>query len=71
MLPQGLTYVDSWIEVNFQRCFQLMECEDIRLLQEWTYRWHDLVDFEVVPVGPSKTTWEAFKNYSEQPGTKS
>jgi hypothetical protein len=33
--PEGLTYVGSWIEPNFDRCFQLMECDDLRLLQEW------------------------------------
>ena len=34
MAPEGLTYVGSWIEANFDRCFQLMECADPRLLQE-------------------------------------
>ena len=33
-LPEGLKYIDSWIEPNFDRCFQLMECDDARLLQE-------------------------------------
>ena len=33
--PDGLTYIGSWIEPNFDRCFQLMECDDLRLLQEW------------------------------------
>ncbi len=35
MLPEGLTYVGSWIEASFDRCFQLVECDDARLLQEW------------------------------------
>ena len=30
-LPDGLKYVNSWVEPNFARCFQLMECEDLRL----------------------------------------
>ena len=34
MMPEGLTYVGSWIEANFDRCFQLMECDDARLLQD-------------------------------------
>ena len=34
-LPDGLRYVDSWVEASFGRCFQLMECDDARLLQEW------------------------------------
>src|SRR4051794_2814609 len=35
MIPEGLRYLDSWIEPNFSRCFQLMECDDLRLFQEW------------------------------------
>jgi hypothetical protein len=54
--PAGLGYVGSWIEVNFDRCFQLMECEDARLLQEWVLFWGDLIEFEIVPVVPSAET---------------
>jgi Protein of unknown function (DUF3303) len=35
MFPEGLKYIDSWVEPNFSRCSQLMECDDLRLLQEW------------------------------------
>jgi len=59
MAPEGLTYVGSWIEANFDRCFQLMECTDPRLLQQWVLRWADLIEFEFVPVVPSKDTAEA------------
>lgn len=59
MAPEGLTYVGSWIETNFDRCFQLMECTDARLLQQWVLRWADLIEFEFVPVVPSKDTAEA------------
>ena len=58
MSPEGLTYVGSWIEANFDRCFQLMECDDVRLLQEWVTSWSDLADFEIIPVVPSKDTSE-------------
>jgi hypothetical protein len=58
MMPDGLRYVGSWIEVNFDRCFQLMECEDARLLQQWMVNWTDLMDFEVVPVATSEETRE-------------
>ena len=58
MLPDGLKYVDSWVEANFDRCFQLMECEDPRMFQQWVVRWHDLIDFEIVPVVSSKDTME-------------
>lgn len=58
MAPAGLTYVGSWIEANFDRCFQLMECPDAGLLQDWILEWADLADFEIVPVVPSKQTAE-------------
>ena len=58
MLPDGLKYVDSWVEANFDRCFQLMECDDARLFQQWVMQWRDLVDFEIVPVVQSKQTME-------------
>ncbi|RPI10438.1 MAG: DUF3303 domain-containing protein [Zetaproteobacteria bacterium] len=54
MTPDGLTYVGSWIEANWDRCFQLMECQDARLLQQWAIQWRDLCEFEFVPVVPSK-----------------
>ena len=54
MLPNGLKYIDSWVETNFDRCFQLMECDDPTLFQQWAVQWQDLVDFEFVPVMPSR-----------------
>jgi hypothetical protein len=57
-MPEGLRYLDSWIEPNFDRCFQLMETGDARLLQQWILGWGDLVEFEIVPVVPSKDTRE-------------
>jgi hypothetical protein len=58
-MPDGLAYVDSWIEPGFGRCFQLMECSDLRLFQEWILRWRGFgATFEVVPVVSSKETRE-------------
>ena len=59
MTPDGLEYVQSWVESNFDRCFQLMECDDPGLFQQWAARWQDLVEFEVVPVVTSKDAAEA------------
>lgn len=53
MLPEGLHYVVSWVETNYDRCFQVMECDDPRLFDEWIAQWADLADFEVVPVRTS------------------
>ncbi|HEX6747988.1 MAG TPA: DUF3303 family protein [Longimicrobium sp.] len=50
MMPPGLNYVASWVEPDFSRCFQVMECDDPGLLRQWTDAWEDLVDFEIVPV---------------------
>ncbi len=59
--PDGLKYVGSWIEANFDRCFRLMECDDARLLQRWVAVWSDLIEFEIVPVVPSPETREAIE----------
>jgi hypothetical protein len=58
MMPDGLKYVESWIEANFDRCFQLMECDDPRKFQQWVIQWHDLIDFEIIPVVSSKDTMQ-------------
>ena len=66
-MPDGLIYVNSWIEPNFSRCFQLMECDDLRLLQEWFLQWRGAgVTFEVVPVVSSKDTQEVVKPHLHQ-----
>ena len=59
--PDGLKYVSSWIEANFDRCFQLMECDDARLFQQWVAGWSDLIEFEIVPVVPSAETRQAIE----------
>ncbi len=57
MLPDGLFYLDSWLEKDGDRCFQLMETNDISLFQNWLDHWKDLVRIEVVELGekPGKT----------------
>ena len=59
MMPEGLKYVDSWVEPSFERCFQLMECDDPSLFQQWTAQWQDLLEFEIIPVVTSKEAAEA------------
>ena len=68
MIPEGLTYVDSWVEPNFGRCFQLMECADLRLLQSWVLLWTGSgVTFEIVPVVGSKETREVVAPFLDKP----
>jgi hypothetical protein len=50
LAPQGLRYVSSWVDTTFERCYQLMETDDPRLLDDWIAHWSDIVDFEVHPV---------------------
>ena len=50
LAPDGLTYVASWVTPNLMRCYQVMECNDRELLDDWISRWTDLVHFDVVPV---------------------
>ena len=53
MAPDGVRYVSSWVDLPFQRCFQVMEAESEALLREWTANWQDLVDFEIIPIRTS------------------
>ncbi len=62
MMPDGLKYIDSWIEADLNRCFQLMETDDAALFQRWVAKWSDLVDFEIVPVVPSVETRKVFES---------
>jgi Protein of unknown function (DUF3303) len=74
MAPEGLRYSGRWVETNFDRCFQLMECDakgptrstvrgawgenDASLLEKWAEHWRDLIEFEFIPVRPSKEVAE-------------
>jgi uncharacterized protein DUF3303 len=61
-IPDGLTYVDSWVDAGLDRVWQIMETDDPALIQEWIAFWADLVDFEVVPVTKSSATLEALRS---------
>lgn len=50
LAPDGLRYVSSWITEDLATCYQVMECDDRTLLDEWMAHWNDIVDFEVIPV---------------------
>jgi hypothetical protein len=54
MQPAGLVYLSSWVDEKLERCYQLMETADRRLLDEWMANWNDLIEFEVYPVITSK-----------------
>lgn len=54
MAPEGVRYLTSWVDLDFRRCFQVMEAESEAKLREWTANWEDLVEFEIVPVRTSE-----------------
>jgi uncharacterized protein DUF3303 len=53
MMPDGLNYLSSWIDIEFKVCYQLMETENVTLFERWTENWEDLMEFEIVPVRSS------------------
>lgn len=58
LMPEGLTYVSSWVTADLTRCYQVVECDDRRLLEQWMARWSDLVEFGVEPVVTSAEAGE-------------
>ena len=54
MAPEGVRYISSWVDLEFRRCFQVMEAGSEAMLKEWTDKWNDLVEFEIVPVRTSE-----------------
>jgi hypothetical protein len=49
MAPADVRYVSSWVDLEFRRCFQIMEADSDSALREWTRHWENLVSFEIVP----------------------
>jgi hypothetical protein len=47
MFPEGLQFLNSWVNKENNKCFQLMETNDIKLFFKWFEHWKDLVDFEL------------------------
>ena len=50
MAPDGLRYVSSWVTDDLRLCYQVMECDDRALLEQWAARWSDLAEVEIHPV---------------------
>ncbi len=54
LAPDGVRYISSWVDLEFRRCFQVMEAKSEAKLKEWTANWDDLVNFEIIPVHTSE-----------------
>lgn len=50
MQPEGLTYINSWIDEKMETCYQVMETDSIDKIHEWISNWEDVMEFEIVPV---------------------
>jgi len=48
MLPEGLSYEDSWLDESGGRVFQIMAADNLEVFDEWTPHWNDLVGFEII-----------------------
>lgn len=56
LMPEGVTFVESWVSADLSRCFQIMESQDVTLLQRWVAEWSDLVEFEIIPICAGRDT---------------
>ena len=50
LMPEGVEYINSWIDKNVSTCYQVMQSDSIDKIQVWISYWDDLADFEVIPV---------------------
>ena len=58
MMPEGVEYINSWINEPVSICYQVMESDCLEKIQEWISHWSDIADFEVVPVMTSEEAKE-------------
>jgi hypothetical protein len=59
LLPDGLEYISSWVDVDFTTCFQLMQTDNEALFKVWVSHWQDLAEFEIMPVQTSAEAMQA------------
>jgi len=50
MMPEGVNYINSWIQTDMSTCYQVMESDSKEMIHEWIGHWKDLADFEIIPV---------------------
>ena len=50
MMPEGVSYINSWIAQDMKTCYQVMETVSEEKLKEWISKWNDLCDFEIISV---------------------
>ncbi len=62
MMPDGVQYINSWVDQEITTCYQIMESESISKMEEWISNWNDLADFEIIPVITSAQAKEKILN---------
>ncbi len=67
MMPEGVNYINSWIDESIEVCYQIMESDSLEKLQEWVGHWNDLADFQIIPV---LTSAEAKERILKEEGRK-
>lgn len=50
MMPDGVSYVNSWVAQDGSTCYQINKAKSEELLREWASKWSDVTDFEFIPV---------------------
>lgn len=50
MMPEGVSYVNSWVTADGSTCYQVNESKSEELLHKWADNWKDVIDFEFIPV---------------------
>ena len=68
MMPDGVSYVESWIDPVGMRCFQLVDAPNRDVLGAWIARWNDIVDFEAVEIVDPAGFWAAHTPRSARSG---
>jgi len=56
MLPDGVTFINSWVTADLSRCFQLMESTMFPCFSNVVAQMVNLIEFEIVPVVEGKET---------------
>lgn len=62
MMPEGVSYVNSWVSEDGNTCYQINEAQNEELLYEWSSNWNDVTDFEFIPVISSQEMSDKMAN---------
>jgi len=69
MLPEGVQYINSWINEDITICYQIMEASSADALRTWISNWNDIVDFKLIPVISSAEARKRVMGFSARPGS--